>query len=105
MAETRRVVVSLPSNLLDEANDMVPIEYENMSDFVMEAMKLFIAEKKKLEIIERLKNGYKEMSDLNLKLSEIGIEQDNIELTLYELNLRRCDLLWWLKGAISFTQI
>lgn len=93
MAETRRVVVSLPSNLLDEANDMVPIEYENMSDFVMEAMKLFIAEKKKLEIIERLKNGYKEMSDLNLKLSEIGIEQDNIELTLYELNLRRCDLL------------
>ncbi len=93
MAETRRVVVSLPSNLLDEANDMVPIEYKNMSDFVMEAMKLFIAEKKKLEIIERLKNGYKEMSDLNLKLSEIGIEQDNIELTLYELNLRRCDLL------------
>lgn len=93
MAETRRVVVSLPSNLLDEVNDMVPIEYKNMSDFVMEAMKLFIAEKKKLEIIERLKNGYKEMSDLNLKLSEIGIEQDNIELTLYELNLRRCDLL------------
>lgn len=94
MAETRRVVVSLPSNLLEEANDLVPMEYKNMSDFVMEAMKLFIEEKKKLDIIERLKNGYKEMSDLNLGLSEMGLEQDNLELTLYEVSLRRCDLLW-----------
>ncbi len=93
MAETRKVVVSIPSNLLEEASCMVPMEYKNMSDFVMEAMKLFIEEKKKLEIIEKLKKGYKDMSDLNVRLSEMGLDQDNLELALYELSLRRCDFL------------
>lgn len=93
MAETRAIVTNIPGNLLSEANGMVPMEYKNMSDFVMEAMKLFIEEKKKLEFIESLKKGYKEMSELNIRLSEMGLEQDNLELARYELSLRRCDLL------------
>lgn len=93
MAETRTVIIDIPGNLLGEANDMVPMEYKNMSDFVMEAMKLFVEEKKKLEIVKNLKKGYKEMSELNVKLSEMGLEQDNLELARYELSLRRCDLL------------
>lgn len=93
MAETERVTVSVPSAVLDEVSIMLPMEYKNMSDFVVDAMKLFIEEKKKLEVIEKLKNGYKEMSGLNLRLAEIGLEQDIIDLAIYEANLKRCEML------------
>lgn len=87
MAETRRIMVSLPNSLLEEVDVMVPMEYKNRSDFVIEAMKLFIDEKKKVDIIERLKEGYREMSQINLTLAEMGLEQDILDLTIYEARL------------------
>lgn len=93
MSETNAIVVGISSNLPGKANGMVPMEHKNMSDFVMEALKLFIEEKKRLETIEKLKSGYIEMSDLNKRLAEMGLEQDSLELTLYESSLKRCDLL------------
>jgi CopG family transcriptional regulator/antitoxin EndoAI len=87
MVETRRIVVSLPNSLLEEVDVMVPMEYKNRSDCVIEAMKLFIQEKKKIEIIEKLKEGYKAMSQINLDFAEMGIEQDNIDLAMYEARL------------------
>ena len=87
MAETRRITVSLPNSLLEQVDVMVPMQYKNRSDFVIEAMRLFINDKKRLEIIERLKEGYKEMSQINLNLAEFGLEQDGIDLAMYEARL------------------
>lgn len=87
MAETRRITVSLPNSLLEQVDVMVPMQYKNRSDFVIEAMRLFIDDKKRLDIIERLKEGYKEMSQINLNLAEIGLEQDIIDLAMYEARL------------------
>jgi len=93
MAETRRITVSLPNSLLEQVDIMVPMEYKSRSEFVIDAMKLFIDEKKRIDIIERLKQGYKEMSQINLNLAEMGLEQDIRDLALYEANLKRCELL------------
>lgn len=93
MAETRRVTLSLASNLLDQVDVMVPMEYKSRSDFVTEAIKEFINEKKKSELIEKLKQGYKEMSEINLDLAEMGLELDILDLAIYEANLRRRELL------------
>lgn len=87
MAETSRITINLPNNLLDEVDVMVPMEYKDMSDFVIEAMKLFINEKKKLDIIEKLKEGYKEMSQINLYLAESYVEQHSLDLSMYEARL------------------
>lgn len=87
MAETRRITVSLPNSLLEQVDVMVPMQYKNRSDFVIEAMRLFIDDKKRLDIIEKLKEGYKEMSQINLNLAEIGLEQDIIDLAMYEARL------------------
>lgn len=92
MAETRRITVSLPNSLLEQVDIMVPMEYKNRSDFVIDAMKLFINEKKRIGIIEKLKEGYKEMSQINLNLAEMGLEQDIKDLALYEANLKRCGM-------------
>lgn len=93
MAESRRITLSVPNSILEEVDVMVPMEYKNMSDFIVDAMKLFIEEKKKSEVVEKLKNGYKEMSQLNLRIAEMGLEQDIIDLAIYEANLKRCEMV------------
>ena len=87
MAKTRRATVSLSSSILEDVNLMLPMELDNKSDFMMEAMKLFISERKRNSLTEKLKEGYKEMSQINLVLAEIGLEQDNFELMIYEARL------------------
>ncbi len=43
--------------------------------------------KRKVEVSERLKDGYLEMSQINLTLAEVGFEQDMMELNVYEARL------------------
>ncbi|HLR34481.1 MAG TPA: ribbon-helix-helix protein, CopG family [Tissierellales bacterium] len=87
MAETKRIMVSLPDSLLEEVDFIVSMEEKNRSEFIREAMKLYIREKRKVEMCEELKNGYKEMSQINLSLAEMGFEQDMVELDIYEAKL------------------
>ena len=94
MAETKRIMISLPDSLLEEVDFMVSMEKKNRSQFVREAMRLYIEEKKKVEIGEKLKNGYREMSKLNSKLAELGLEEDMKELCVYEAKLTGCEKLW-----------
>ncbi len=60
-------------------------------------MKLYIREKRKVEVYEQLKYGYVEMSKINLTLAEMGgLEQDMAELNVYEAKLtggceKKCD--------------
>ncbi len=91
MAETKRIMVSLPNSLLEEVDFIVSMEKKNRSEFIREAMKFYIREKRKVEICEELKNGYKEMSKINLSLAEMGFEQDMEELDVYEANLTGCE--------------
>ena len=91
MAETRKIMVSLPNNLVEEVDFIVSMEDKNRSEFVREAMKLYIREKRKLEVSERLKDGYLEMSKINLSFAEMGLGQDMEELDLYEVKLTGCE--------------
>ena len=91
MAETKKIMVSLPNSLLEEVDFIVSMEKKNRSEFVKEAMKLYIREKRKVEVSERLKDGYLEMSQINLNLAEVGFEQDMMELNVYESSLMGCE--------------
>ncbi len=76
MAESKRIIVSLPDSLLKEVDSIVSMEKKNRSQFIREAMKLYIRERKKMEIIEQLKKGYIEMANINLTLAEYGLTED-----------------------------
>lgn len=91
MAETKKIMVSLPNSLLKEVDFIVSMEKKNRSEFVKEAMKLYIREKRRVEVSQRLKDGYVEMSKINLALAEIGFEQDMVELIVYETKLTGCE--------------
>ena len=84
MAVIKKILISLPDNLLKEVDSIVSIEKINRSELVREAMKLYIREKKKIEMRDRMKKGYEEMSEINIKLAEMCFDADVEQQNNYE---------------------
>ena len=91
MAESKRIMISLPNSLLQEVDGIVETEKRNRSEFIREAMKLYIRERRKIEIRETMKKGYREMGAMNLVLSEVGLDLDICALERYEEKLAECE--------------
>lgn len=62
-------MISLPQNLLQEVDGVVEIEQLNRSELIREAMKLYLLERKKKNIREKMQKGYMEMANINLNLA------------------------------------
>jgi len=87
LAESRKILISLPEQLLKEVDSIVSIEQTNRSEFVRRTIQLYIRERRKIEIRDRLKKGYQEMAEINIRLSEIWFEADNDLQKKYEERL------------------
>jgi CopG family transcriptional regulator/antitoxin EndoAI len=77
LPETKRIMISLPHNLLEEVDGIVASEKRTRSEFIREAMRLYLQERKKRQIRERMRKGYLEMATLNLSLSQEALEVEN----------------------------
>ncbi len=77
MPETKRVMISVPNNLLKEVDGIVSSEKRNRSEFIREAMRLYIRERNKNEIRQMMQKGYREMGKINLDLANEAIEVEN----------------------------
>lgn len=84
MAQAKRIMVSLPGNLLQEVDGIVRRETGNRSAFVREAMLLLIAERRRCERIESYRLGYEKVGKLNLAIAEDGLAADFCDLEKYE---------------------
>lgn len=62
-------MISVPENLLRELDGLVDIENKNRSEFIREAMKFYIAERKRRTLREEMKKGYQEMAGMNLVIA------------------------------------
>ncbi len=91
MSDSKRIMISLPDSLLREVDDIVSMEKINRSQFIREAMKLYIREKNKVELNEQMKKGYQEMGDINLALAELGLSLDMSSLETYESQIAECE--------------
>ena len=91
MARQKKILISIPDSLLDEADNMAYSQNINRSEFIRDAIKSYIREKKKKEIAQKLRKGYEEMGNLNLEYSEYSIESDNTQMQLYEKSLAECE--------------
>lgn len=91
MAEKRKILICLPDALLKEMDSIVSIEKTNRSQFIREATKFYIREKKKILAREKMKKGYQEMAGINLELAEGCLESDNEVQQKYERRLAECD--------------
>ena len=70
-----------------EVGQSLPMIYNGDSNFIIESMKFYFKEKWLGDIYDNFKNGYSEMSQINLSLAEIGMEEDMKDLALYEARL------------------
>lgn len=77
MVRTKRIMISLPQNLLSEVDGVVELEKRTRSEFIREAMKLYLQERKKRQIREHMQEGYMEMARLNLTLANEAIDAEN----------------------------
>ena len=77
LVRTKRIMISLPQNLLTEVDGVVELEKRTRSEFIREAMKLYLQERKKRQIRERMQEGYMEMARLNLALANEAIDAEN----------------------------
>lgn len=72
---------------MTEVDQLLPVIINGKTDLIKEAIILYFKAKWNREICEKLKLGYCEMSQINLTLSEIGLEQDMKDLGRYEARL------------------
>jgi len=77
LARTKRIMISLPHNLLQEVDGVVEMEKRTRSEFIREAMRLYLQERKKKQIREQMQEGYMEMARLNLALANEALSAEN----------------------------
>lgn len=94
MAQYKKIMISLPDNLLEEIDNMALSEKTNRSILVGEAMKFYIREKGKIELREKMKKGYEGMAEINLKLAEVCLKADNDQQQKYEEWLGEMEETW-----------
>ena len=62
-------MISLPNHLLQEVDGIVSMESSNRSEFIRQAMRHYLNERKKRYIRESMQSGYMEMASINLKIA------------------------------------
>jgi len=92
MSTSKKLVINLSETLYIEFNKALEKDCKKRSEFIRDAIILYIEEKKKLSEMEELAIGYSEMAQLNVELSEIGFVNDMRELKEYEVKLSESDL-------------
>jgi len=91
LSQLKKVLITVPENLLKEADELVQSEKMNRSEFVREAMKLYIREKRRSLLRSQMEKGYQEMAEINLAVSEMYFEAENDALSVIEEKLAECE--------------
>jgi len=76
VAELRRIMISIPNALLQEIDGIIAMDKLSRSQFVRDAMRLYIEERKRKAVRDMMKKGYQEMAVINLTLAEEGLLED-----------------------------
>jgi CopG family transcriptional regulator / antitoxin EndoAI len=94
LSQYKKILISIPDNLLEELDNMVSHEKTNRSILVREAMNLYIREKHKIELRDKMRNGYEEMGHINLRLAEVCLGADEDQQCRYEERLGEMEETW-----------
>ena len=70
MAAAKKVELILPEGLLETVDSIAKKENMTRSECIEHAMRFYIEERKKRELREQLIQGYQEMAEINITISE-----------------------------------
>jgi len=94
LGQYKKILISIPDNLLEELDNMVSSQKTNRSMLVREAMAFYIKEKHKIELRDKMRIGYEEMAEINLGLAEDCLGADNDQQCRYEERLGEMEETW-----------
>lgn len=72
MAATKRIIVTVPEPLLQLVDGIAAMEQTDRNALIREAVRIYVEERKKRDMRERMKHGYRDMAGINLTLAEEG---------------------------------
>jgi len=76
VAELRRIMISIPNSLLQEVDGIIAMEKLSRSQFVRDAMRACIEDRKRNEVRDMMRKGYQAMANINMELAEEGLLAD-----------------------------
>jgi len=91
MSSSKKLKMNLSDTQNEEYNKALKEDCKKRSEFIREAVILYIEQKKKLSFIDEMKKGYLDMSQINLEISEMGLASDICEFKEYEARLSESD--------------
>lgn len=89
MSEIKKIIVNLPQALLLEVDTQAEQQKLSRSEWIRSAIRQALKANKQAHITEWMKKGYGEMGELNISLSEEGLDHDIETLKSYEKILER----------------
>lgn len=85
-SSTQEIMVRLPQSLVNELDGLVKQENGTLNDFIHQATKMYLRERKKRHIRESMRRGYMEMAKINLNIaSEAFQAEEEADNTLERL--------------------
>lgn len=87
MSNLKKIIISLPEILLTQVDNLAGEQSKNRSELIREALNFYLEEQNKKKIRQELIQGYREMGEINLVLSEEGIGADLADIEQYETKL------------------
>jgi len=76
LTELRRVMISIPDQMLEEIDSFAATEKLSRSQFFRDAMGNYIENCKHQAFVESMRKGYEEMAVINLTLAEEGLYEE-----------------------------
>jgi Predicted transcriptional regulators containing the CopG/Arc/MetJ DNA-binding domain and a metal-binding domain len=76
LQNTKRIMISLPDYLLQEVDKIVKHENSNRSEFIRQAMKVYLLERKKRQLRDSMQRGYMEMAKINLNIASEAFQAE-----------------------------
>ena len=73
---TTEILVELPQHLLTELDGFVMQDNVNRNEFIYQATKMYLRERKKRQIRESMRRGYMEMAMINLTIASEAFQAE-----------------------------
>lgn len=73
---TTEILVELPQHLLTELDGFIKQDNVNRSEFIYQATKMYLRERRKRQIREVMRRGYMEMAKLNLSIASEAFQAE-----------------------------
>ncbi len=85
-ANVRRIEITMSQQLLSEVDGVIQQEQLALDEFISQATKMYLRERKKRHIREAMRQGYMEMAKINLNMAtEAFLAEEEADDTLDRL--------------------